>query len=284
MRQAFETRERYERSRIAIGAPEFDERDTFPELVDFLNIDLDNLTTDLEKKCKNCRVAITGANKDLKDLDLEEFVCTDFDSISGLDSYPDRDCKAVDYDYALEPDAMKAPCCLNQSLVQASMAIMTWTKWAPEFLDRDFLTPGVISIGDLVAIDDRFNDGPPNFGAEGLALWKREVFTRINQDLPPMVQRAGSYLYVNSAVDTGFIAQVIISREQRMVRGTGGLLTQCPMHAPLHDHHSVHPSHTVPQARPTAVSLHTLVTVTGGGVRCVVLLTGGHRVQRQLAR
>ena len=102
----------------------------------------------------------------------------------------------------------------------------------PEFLDRDFLTPGVISIDDLVAIDDRFNDGPPNFGAEGLALWKREIFTQINQDLPPMVQRAGSYLYVNNAVDTGFIAQVIISREQRMVRGTGGLLTQCPMHAP----------------------------------------------------
>ena len=74
---AFGTREHYERARIGIGAPSFDERKTIIDQIDVLNIDLDMLTTVLERTCKDCRVAITDANKDLKDMALNMFVCTE---------------------------------------------------------------------------------------------------------------------------------------------------------------------------------------------------------------
>ena len=214
---SFSTREHYERARTNIGAMAFDQRTTIGQQVDFLNQDFDMLTTNLASVCVDCRVALTDANKDLKDMDLTEFVCTDFDSTEGSDSYPDRDCTAVDADYAAAPASTKAPCCMNQALVQASMAIMTWNRFAPEFLERDFLTPGVISIADLTEIDYKFTKGPPNFGSDSLAQWKRDVFNRIAPKIPSHSTRAGSYLYVTNSVLEGFIAQVIVSRSQHMI-------------------------------------------------------------------
>jgi hypothetical protein len=110
----------------------FSERDRFEEHLAFLSTDLDRLTTELSLVCRNCEVGITDQSKQLTSMNLEDFVCSDFDSTDGTNVYPSRDCPAADLAYAMAPSPKRAPCCLNQSLVTASMAVMTWLTFAPE--------------------------------------------------------------------------------------------------------------------------------------------------------
>ena len=45
----------------------------------------------------------------------------------------------------------------------ASLAILAWNKKAPQFLKPDFLSPGPVSVNDLLEIDRRFVGGLPMF-------------------------------------------------------------------------------------------------------------------------
>ena len=75
--------------------------------------------------CSTCNVGLTTAQKDLAFVDLQDFVCSDFDSQIGVQKYPDRDCIQEDAQWAASPQASTAPCCQNATLVKASIAMMT---------------------------------------------------------------------------------------------------------------------------------------------------------------
>jgi hypothetical protein len=222
---ARETYSLYNLAEKNIGALPFDKRDLYQEQVDFVNRDFDLLTTNLLKICTNCKVAITDQAKDLKNMALNEFVCSDFDSLDGSNDYPDRDCLKVDMEYARAPSPANAPCCINQTLVTASMSVMTFAKFAPEFLEDEFLSEGALDLKDLEGIDDALLAGPPHFGRPELAASKKAVFARvyeramlplINADWAAVIN-PGSALYVLQSLEEAFMAQVIVSRNQRMV-------------------------------------------------------------------
>jgi len=207
----------YITARDNLKIPPFDSRKTIFQLVDFLNSDFDRLTTALNHSCRDCDIALTDVNGDLKDMDMVQFVCGDFSSRVGTSDYPSRDCKDVDAEYAKAPSAQKAPCCLNQTLVQASMSVMIWARYQPRFLEPGFLSPGPLSLADLNGIDNMLHIGGPDFGMPGLEQWKKDLFTRSAKFLPPGVTAAGAFLYLSHSVDEGFVVQVIISRSARML-------------------------------------------------------------------
>jgi hypothetical protein len=86
-------------------------------------------------------------------------------------------------------------------------------------LEPDFLTPGEISLQDLLEIDAMFLTGPPDFGHTELEPWKKEVFMSIDYRFPTNTSNAGSYLYVENSIDVvgSSLAQVIIARGQQMI-------------------------------------------------------------------
>jgi hypothetical protein len=165
----------------------------------------------------DCDIALTDVNGDLKDMDMTQFVCGDFASNAGSTEYPSRDCPIADAEYARLPSAQKAPCCLNQTLVQASMSVMVWDRFQPEFLQPDFLSPGPVSLADLLDIDRMLYVGGPDFGSPSLPEWKRKLFVHSADLIPRGVKAAGAFLYLSNSVDEGFVVQVIISRQERML-------------------------------------------------------------------
>jgi len=207
----------YNTVRTKLDLPAYDKRTMVSQLVDFLNSDFDQLTTELDKSCLDCEIALTDVDGDLQDMDMKQFVCGDFASTVGTSEYPPRDCATVDADYAAQPSAQKAPCCLNQTLVQASMSVMVWAHVQPQFLEPDFLSPGPLSLLDLLTVDSMIYEGGPDFGMPSLPQWKKDLFARTASLLPSPVASAGAYLYLRRSVDEGFVVQVIISRHQRML-------------------------------------------------------------------
>lgn len=209
-----------------IGMPNFLSRDKFDAHLAYLNTDIDAMTTELAATCANCKVAITDQSLDLASLSMKQFVCTDFSSIEGSNYYPARDCPAADAEYANQPDFNTAPCCINQTLVRASMSAMTWGQpgMAPEFLEPDFLSAGEVSLQDLLDIDIMFEQGPPDFGRPGMTPYQQSVFDRFRSDrpgasIPPGYAHAGTYLYVSRSVEIegSSLAQLIVARGARMV-------------------------------------------------------------------
>ena len=205
-----------------VNITDFLARDQFQMHLQYLNTDLDALTTELARTCVECKVAVTDQSQDLSDLTMDEFVCSDFLSTEGSNSYPARDCVAEDAAYAERPDPLSAPCCMNQTLVRASMAAMTWGQpgFAPEFLEPDFLSPGNVSLRDLLDIDLMFQAGLPDFGRPTMSSDKIEIFRRVLSiyQIPPD-RPAGTFLYVLNSVDTfgSALAQLIVARGSRMV-------------------------------------------------------------------
>ena len=49
-------------------------------------------------------------------LGLEDFVCSDFDSVEGSAFYPERNCSEVDVQWAEAPTSLSAPCCARTTL------------------------------------------------------------------------------------------------------------------------------------------------------------------------
>jgi len=209
----------YNDARDNLQIPAFDTRTTIHQLVDFLNSDFDRLTTALDASCLDCDIALTDVQGDLQDMDMTQFVCGDFESTVGTTEYPSRDCKTVDASYAEHPSAERAPCCLNQTLVQASMSVMVWARLQPEFLEPNFLSPGPLSLKDLLNIDESIRVGAPDFGKPSLPQWKKDIFLHLLSEshIPPGVKAAGAYLYLSKSVDEGFVVQVIVSRRERML-------------------------------------------------------------------
>lgn len=75
--------------------------------------------------CTNCLLGLTPQSRDMTYLDLEDFVCSGFDSVTGERRYPARDCEQADRAWAASPSSLTAPCCDNSTLVRASIAMMT---------------------------------------------------------------------------------------------------------------------------------------------------------------
>ena len=86
---------------------------------------LGKVISQLHETCVGCEVGITPLPRDMGLLELDDFVCSDFDSKAGSDVYPSRDCKMEDAKWASHPDSNSAPCCKNATLVTASIGMMT---------------------------------------------------------------------------------------------------------------------------------------------------------------
>ena len=78
----------------------------------------------LKSICKTCGVGVTPEQQDLAFLGLDSFICSDFDSLEGVTSYPPRDCAEADATWAAAPSSRSAPCCGDPKLVTASIAMM----------------------------------------------------------------------------------------------------------------------------------------------------------------
>ena len=137
---AHTTYDLYEKARKANQYNAFDQRIIVPANVDFLQPELTNMTEKLARLCQDCRVGVTSLAQSLDSFTLQDFVCSDFDSIAGSNDYPDRDCLLANQEYAAAPSPLKAPCCAIPQLVQASMATMAWSSLQPQFLEPDFLS------------------------------------------------------------------------------------------------------------------------------------------------
>ena len=99
---------------------------------------------------------------------LVDFVCADFYSAVGTNDYPSRNCTRANARFAEQPSPLNAPCCGDARLVEASMELMAWDRIAPQFLEPEFLSPGPVSLSDLLEIDDMVRAGPPDFNRFGL--------------------------------------------------------------------------------------------------------------------
>eukprot|EP00411_Alexandrium_monilatum_P075782 CAMPEP_0175490156 /NCGR_PEP_ID=MMETSP0096-20121207/1112_1 /TAXON_ID=311494 /ORGANISM="Alexandrium monilatum, Strain CCMP3105" /LENGTH=729 /DNA_ID=CAMNT_0016792061 /DNA_START=33 /DNA_END=2223 /DNA_ORIENTATION=- len=97
----------------------------------------------MKKVCPECDVSIAAVGLSLESLSLEKFACADFDSVKGSNYYPPRDCRVADSVWSANPRADLAPCCENETLVQASMIVMAhavtegqqvWTTGLPSDL------------------------------------------------------------------------------------------------------------------------------------------------------
>ena len=82
------------------------------------------------------------------------------------------------------------------------MAIMSWSDFAPRFLEDGFLSPGPISLTDLLNIDHAFDIGPPYFGYPDLPPDKLAVFESLADLIPAGQQNAGLYFYTTNSIDT----------------------------------------------------------------------------------
>ena len=105
--------------------PRMDSMDSLHQVTTYIDHDLAKVVSMLKATCISCQVALSPKATDLGFLGLDDFVCSDFDSISGSNDYPKRDCKLADASWAARPTSKSAPCCENATLIQASMGMMT---------------------------------------------------------------------------------------------------------------------------------------------------------------
>lgn len=98
---------------------------TVEDIAAYLDGNLADVIKELKGICSKCEVGVTPQQGDMTYLDLEDFVCSDFDSVVGSAVYPSRDCWAEDRLWAKSPSSLTAPCCGNATLVRASVAMMT---------------------------------------------------------------------------------------------------------------------------------------------------------------
>lgn len=221
-----ETHNAYERARKSAGNVPFWQHESFASQMEFMGKDLGRLIPALHASCLNCDLAITHESHDVKDLALRDFDCTDIEMTPGSSYYPARDCEVVDAQFAEKPTPDNVPCCLNMTLIEASYSLKVWHRIKhPAITEPDWLSPGHATLDDLLAMDSMYSAGPPDFGRPELSAEKKEVFSQFREQVVapfpgfnasqyPM----GSALYVLHAIDIKeFIAQIIISREQRMI-------------------------------------------------------------------
>ena len=114
-------REAHERAELK----ELSDLNTVDEVSEFYSHGLPQVADALVDICSNCLLAMTPHEQELAFLGLESFICSGFDSTQGSSHYPERDCAAADASWAAHPTSDSAPCCLNATLVTASIAMMT---------------------------------------------------------------------------------------------------------------------------------------------------------------
>jgi hypothetical protein len=100
-------------------------RKSIHEVADFIDNGVSPVVKELQKVCATCEVGITSKSTDMGFLGLEDFICSDFESQSGSNTYPSRSCDDADREWAASPRSTSAPCCHNTTLVSASIAMMT---------------------------------------------------------------------------------------------------------------------------------------------------------------
>jgi len=226
-----------ETARQQVDVPKFDTLTTTAELAKFFAKDVSMMRIRLNSICENCLFAKSIITKDLTHMSMREFLCTDFNSEKGVRYYDVRDCDAVDAEFAANPDPSRAPCCANTTLVQASEASHAYSTTAPEFLQPDFLSPGPVTLTDLLDIDEMIVSGRYKYA--NMPQWKVDVFDRVlaklnEADVTPqrleasarnttnswdndVTENVGEYLYVTQAVDNAELGMIIVSRNQRMI-------------------------------------------------------------------
>ena len=74
--------------------------------------------------CPMCSVGLTPAPGDMFQLELADFICSDFDSKAGSSDYPRRECDAENALWASSPSVHSAPCCSNNMLALFSLLLM----------------------------------------------------------------------------------------------------------------------------------------------------------------
>ena len=109
-----------------LNQPSYSEIDNIFELDDFLVAGLHHAMELMHESCPTCSLALTPMNADLRALDTHEFSCTDFESVAGTSSYPDRDCATANVKWAERPSVHGTPCCRNSTLALYSMLLMAW--------------------------------------------------------------------------------------------------------------------------------------------------------------
>jgi hypothetical protein len=63
----------------------------------------------LRSSVRSCNVGITANKRDITNLGLDAFICSDFDSVPGSSTFPPRDCAAVDAEWRARPTPDSAP-------------------------------------------------------------------------------------------------------------------------------------------------------------------------------
>ncbi len=106
----------------------FENLNTVSEVSAYLDERLPAVIEGIGSQCPLCLTGLTPVIKNLQDLDLHDFTCSDFDSEKGSWHYPARNCSAVDAAWAVAPTSLSAPCCTNATLVRASHALMELTE------------------------------------------------------------------------------------------------------------------------------------------------------------
>jgi len=147
----------------------FESSETTDDLMVFLSSRISVFASGMKRVCPSCQVNIATVGISLESLSLAQFACADFDSVEGTNNYPSRDCGAADSAWAANPRVDRAPCCQNETLVRASVAMMaraistgeqqagmasllsdkgTWEDFIEHQLDqRDSLVQVIISRG-----------------------------------------------------------------------------------------------------------------------------------------
>lgn len=206
----------YELARANADVTQYTSRTSLQSIIEFLELDCGKLTAHLKKACKDCDIAIANVDNAAWDMDLSHLICSDFEPRSASGRYHSRDCATVDEAFAMAPAADGAPCCNNQTLFQASLSVMVWTAFHPELVQDNFMSTGKLSLQDLLDIDATLASGRPKFGDTGL-IQRKKILENIAAQVPLNTQHAGTHFFVKNAVDAGFIAQVVINRNEHML-------------------------------------------------------------------
>ena len=120
-----ETLEWLKDAHVNAEVPQLDAATELDQIVRYLDKDMASVVAELKTICEHCGVGLTPQARDMTFLGLDDFVCSDFDSVMGERVYPTRDCETVDAEWAAHPSSLTAPCCSNATLLRASVAMMT---------------------------------------------------------------------------------------------------------------------------------------------------------------
>ena len=174
-------------------AEPYSEIATAGTLVNFLETGINKVmeamaATEAGAVCPMCSVGVTPAPGDMYQLELADFICSDFDSKAGSSNYPRRDCAAENALWASSPSVHSAPCCSNNMLAGLSLALMA-----------EYATIGTeyATFAELEALSNNETARYALFGE----------WTRLQ--ISPGSVRGGSS-------ETDHLIQIIVSRDGRM--------------------------------------------------------------------